>query len=100
MRAMVFFGLFYFAWPTVSSAGSDVGFIYTGGTPIGGSVSRTIGVEFVPNINLTLESLGFYDAAERAHPESPVGIWRVSDQQLLATVTIPVPSIFARTVLA
>ncbi len=51
---------------------------------------NVIGFEFTPNQAVTVDSLGFYDhlgdGLTNAHA---VGIWRVSDESLITSVTIP-----------
>jgi hypothetical protein len=71
---------------------ADVGWTVSDGEPIGGSAARTVGLEFVPTEDIRLGALGFYESTARTLADTPVGIWRVSDQQLVASVVVPAPT--------
>lgn len=84
--AIVFLGLGMLA-SAVGQTEATVALDVSGGDPTGGSAARTVGVEFTPKVNILVTSLGVYYRGFYA--DAPVGIWRVSDQRLLASVTVP-----------
>ena len=68
---------------------AQVAWTVSDGVAVGGAFGWTVGVEFTPTRDIQLDALGFYERSGSLNTEAPVGLWRVSDQQLLASVVIP-----------
>lgn len=77
------------AWATNTNDIPAISFTYDG--LLGGPAlsGYSIGYQFTPTTNLTIYSLGFYDYDGLGFSSThPVGIFRVSDQQLVVSATV------------
>jgi hypothetical protein len=71
---------------SVTVANADIVFTFSGGTQQAGQ-GDTYGFQFIPVVNISVDSLGFYDlGSDGLSADHPVGIWDATGTLLSSTI--------------